>query len=285
VPLLGDGEELLIGRHEACAIRLEERDVSRRHARLSRQGDEILLEDLESANGVRVNGERLRGRCALSPGDVVEIGGFDLELRLEPGDAPPRGAHFRPAEPYECDCEVPTLRTALVDDDAPETTGTELTPPLPMPAAALQRNGMDLPADEAPRLVILDGAPAGAFLCARTALRLGSSPDDDLVLQGEGVLPRHCRLVRSETLAWRLSARESSAVTVNGEPWTEGPLHSGDVLVLGGVRLRFVGTEAPPLGPQGAPAAGAGLALPIGVGALSAGLLAAALFLLLQRTC
>ncbi len=55
-------QEITIGRQEGNTIRLTERNVSRHHARLFRQNGEILVEDLGSYNGVRINGEQIEGK-------------------------------------------------------------------------------------------------------------------------------------------------------------------------------------------------------------------------------
>ncbi|HZA51226.1 MAG TPA: FHA domain-containing protein, partial [Myxococcaceae bacterium] len=78
VPFIRD--EITIGRQEGNTIRLTERNVSRRHARLFRQNGSILVEDLGSYNGVRVNGERVVGHAPIHDGDLIEIGDYDLEL-------------------------------------------------------------------------------------------------------------------------------------------------------------------------------------------------------------
>ena len=64
VPLARD--EITIGRLEGNTIRLTERNVSRRHARLVRQNGALYIEDLASFTGVRVNGAKIatRRRCA-----------------------------------------------------------------------------------------------------------------------------------------------------------------------------------------------------------------------------
>ncbi len=48
--------------------------VSRRHATLERTADGWLLTDLESTNGTRVNGWRVRGKVSVTPGDLVSFG-------------------------------------------------------------------------------------------------------------------------------------------------------------------------------------------------------------------
>jgi len=50
-------DEITIGRQDGNTIRLTERNVSRRHARLVKENGNVLIEDLGSYNGVRVNGE------------------------------------------------------------------------------------------------------------------------------------------------------------------------------------------------------------------------------------
>jgi len=73
-------EEITIGRQEGNTIRLTERNVSRRHARLVRQNGTVHVEDLGSYNGIRINGEKISGRMQLSDGDLVQIGDYDLAI-------------------------------------------------------------------------------------------------------------------------------------------------------------------------------------------------------------
>jgi FHA domain len=64
----------LLGRSEDCEVTIEDPLVSRRHARILLDGDDVTLEDLGSRNGVRVNGKVVRGSLKLSDGDRVRIG-------------------------------------------------------------------------------------------------------------------------------------------------------------------------------------------------------------------
>jgi transcriptional regulator with AAA-type ATPase domain len=72
----GDGERVL-GRDAACAVQLDGHDVSRRHAALhgSGPGAPATIVDLESRNGVRINGRPI-SLAPLSAQDVVRIGGW-----------------------------------------------------------------------------------------------------------------------------------------------------------------------------------------------------------------
>lgn len=66
-------DEVLIGRDRSCAIVLSHPAVSRRHARLARQGNDFVVEDLQSANGTYVNNRKI-DKVSLKPGDVVRFG-------------------------------------------------------------------------------------------------------------------------------------------------------------------------------------------------------------------
>ncbi|MEP7049532.1 MAG: sigma 54-interacting transcriptional regulator [Pseudomonadota bacterium] len=77
VPLrFQDSEGLTIGRDEQCAIYLSNTDVSRRHAVLERTDAPagLLLTDLNSRNGTRVNGRAVQS-ARLQANDVVRMGG------------------------------------------------------------------------------------------------------------------------------------------------------------------------------------------------------------------
>ena len=78
------GEIITIGRscREATwEIRLSDRAVSRPHARLERGKDEVLLVDLESANGTLLNGSPVQLAAPLKDGDVISVGETRLVYR------------------------------------------------------------------------------------------------------------------------------------------------------------------------------------------------------------
>lgn len=71
VPLTDD--VLLIGRATHAGLRLDDPGVSRQHAEVRREGDDVILVDLGSTNGSTVNG-RVVERVRLTPGDRIELG-------------------------------------------------------------------------------------------------------------------------------------------------------------------------------------------------------------------
>jgi hypothetical protein len=68
------GRALTLGRGDKADIRLEDPFASSRHARIDRQGDVLVIEDLGSTNGTFLNGEPLTGPQPLHPGDRISIG-------------------------------------------------------------------------------------------------------------------------------------------------------------------------------------------------------------------
>ena len=64
---------VVIGRTDENDVQLNHRSISRHHAKVVRDGDRYTIVDLQSANGVRVNGDDYE-RIELNPGDIVELG-------------------------------------------------------------------------------------------------------------------------------------------------------------------------------------------------------------------
>ncbi len=72
--------EYRIGRSEDNAIRLTERNISRKHAVLRRSGSSFSIQDLGSDNGVFVNGVRIHGQQALGHRDFIQLGDYRVEV-------------------------------------------------------------------------------------------------------------------------------------------------------------------------------------------------------------
>jgi FhaA, N-terminal domain/FHA domain len=77
-----DSAELTIGRGENAGITLADPGISRMHARIVREGDDFVVEDLGSTNGTEVNGQLIKRR-RLADGDRVRLGSSTLQFRRE----------------------------------------------------------------------------------------------------------------------------------------------------------------------------------------------------------
>ena len=91
------GAYMVVGRDPMSDVYLDDRQVSRIHAALQRQGDEVYVQDLGSSGGTSVNGAAVTGARELCPGDIVAFAG--VTARFEPaGGAVTCQANAAPAE-------------------------------------------------------------------------------------------------------------------------------------------------------------------------------------------
>jgi pSer/pThr/pTyr-binding forkhead associated (FHA) protein len=231
-------DEVTIGRHEGNTIRLSERNVSRRHARFVRQNGHVLVEDLGSYNGVRVNGHKVVGQAPVHEGDLIQIGDYDLAIEAEPQSqaAAPTLPEIPVASGGEEKTESVSLEAALAEMDPEHLVATmEPVSEAKGPAGPVQ----DIAPEQAPRLWIVNTDLMGReFACIRTDLSIGQSNDCDISIAHPSVSPRHARLWRDAEGTWQLAQGQS--VT---------PLKKGDSFTLGEVQLQFL--EAADVRPTG----------------------------------
>ncbi len=81
-------DEIMVGRHEKCDLRLIDSMVSRNHCLIFRDGKRFLVKDLESSNGTWVNGRRIKNRRRVKDGDTIQVGPF--RILFSPKDYLPR---------------------------------------------------------------------------------------------------------------------------------------------------------------------------------------------------
>ena len=84
-------DEIVIGRNKQAHIPLDDRALSRDHAKLSRRGASFWIADLGSANGTYVGAERIAEPRLLRAGDVIVVGQYQLRIegvQEAPSDTP-----------------------------------------------------------------------------------------------------------------------------------------------------------------------------------------------------
>jgi len=224
VPLIRD--EITIGRKEGNTIRLTERNVSRRHARLMRTGEgadhTVIVEDLDSYNGIKLNGDKVAGKCTMRPGDLVQIGDYSLALQVDP---PTGMTGDQPAIKGDPATIAATARSA---DNAP---------------TALHRvDDTDLlPADKHGRLVVVSSNLGGqTYDLGRREIILGRTDENDVVINHRSISRNHAKIVVRDGQFTVIDLASSNGVRVNGEPFGTVTLVNGDIIELGHVKLRFV---------------------------------------------
>jgi pSer/pThr/pTyr-binding forkhead associated (FHA) protein len=260
VPLIRD--EITIGRKEGNTIRLTERNVSRRHARILRNNGEVHIEDLGSYNGIRVNNARIAERVSLRVSDQVQIGDYKLYLKAE-GIEQADEARTMPIE--RVDSTIPTEAMSSVAPGGTAPHAIPQTPPPQMignpnrtlvaiadtdptgraigPATAAAVAALTAPGGGYGKLVALSSNFAGKeFELSRPQMIVGRTDENDIVINHRSISRNHAKLVREpETSRYTISDLQSSnGVRVNGQDYGKVELRRGDVVDLGHVRLRFV---------------------------------------------
>ncbi len=244
-------EEITIGRQEGNTIRLTERNVSRKHARLLRQNGAVVVEDLGSYTGIRVNGERVTGQSTVKDGDLIQIGDYDLTIQQDGAvqaapPAPPRppssaaGRNGAKAEEPETEADTPIYKPLETEEQRKQATSIIRIDGSDGGKAAGEIEEVDV--SDAPRLVLVNTEAAGQeFACIRTELKIGRVSDNDIAIDHRSLSRTHAKLVRKGNGEWQLQDLQSAnGLTVNGEPYAQATLKNRDILELGHVQLQFL---------------------------------------------
>ena len=291
VPVVRD--EITIGRQDGNTIKLSERNVSRKHARIWKDTGSLVNEDLGSYNGVRVNGDKIAGPTPVKEGDLIEIGDYDLGIqgKFEASTGAPAAAPVpTPAKASPAAAPKAAAAAPAPPPSKPAPVAAAPAPaPAPAPAAAPSMDspmGMggaggataiininklmaaqpqnvevrDLPKAEMPRLVGLAGAfYKKEFYLMRTEWKFGRTEDNDMALDHQSVSRQHGKFVL-EAEGWKVFDNKSgNGVKVNGEEYVAVAVKPGDNIELGHVKFRFCAPgekfTPPPEKAEGAPAA------------------------------
>ena len=116
----------VLGRREYCDIQLDHPSLSKRHAVLVKTDGLVLVRDLGSTNGSRVNGQRVR-RAALLPNDQFAVANYRFTVVF--GDS----TLDRDSSPE------PETKYQLEPEPAGHASDHKL-PAVPPPATVVQRN-------------------------------------------------------------------------------------------------------------------------------------------------
>lgn len=214
------------GRSDDNEILLLDDHISRRHARFKLEDGIVWLQDLRSANGTYVNGERLNGGCRLFHGDEVSFDNLRFQLVG-------KGQDLTPVRQPESVTQVALIK------EAPES-GFETT------EFALADADSEMP------LEMPEVSETGAFLLGvsepvsgytfRTRIgttTIGRDEDCDVVIRDATVSARHAEIVVRPETTTITNLMATNGTRVNGQQIQNSELVDGDVVRIGQVNLVF----------------------------------------------
>ncbi len=208
---LGQGE-LTIGRNPGNDILIDNVGVSRRHAVIRVHGDAVIIEDLGSANGTSVNGQKITTH-ELRNGDEIQVLKHHLVYRL------PK--------------EATVPRVEAVKDTGQETIAVD---PAAIAQAAAGRGDAGTPKLR-PRLILPD---LKKLALEAEEVRLGSGEECQIQLSGMFVAKTHAKIVPEKDGQFKIVHLAGLAGTrVNGEKISERLLKHGDEITIGKQKLLF----------------------------------------------
>ncbi len=243
--------EITIGRKEGNVIRLTERNVSRYHAKIVKDNQGIFIEDLDSYNGVKINGDRIHGRSFLKDGDIVNIGDYKIILKYEedrdditqelqpPIQRKVEASFQQPQQVMQPQIRSQEEITPIKKAIEPQYESTAVVR-MPNIQAELSQQAQDLK-DSSARLVLFAGhLPAKEFALNKTVLKIGRTEENDIVLDHKSISREHAQIIFENNVFKILDLKSANGVLVNGEQYAKTELKNGDIIELGHLKLKFI---------------------------------------------
>ena len=156
-PIVVDKPILLIGRHPDCDIIIESSaKISRQHCCVSRVDDRCVVRDLESMNGVWVNGERVTVSTDLFPGDELMIGDVRFDVISNAPAVAAKSRQPAPARPTPRPAPRPERHADANSEfmDAADMTAqgagdaVKFSPSFELPTSGLESDELSIPLDD-----------------------------------------------------------------------------------------------------------------------------------------
>lgn len=238
--------ELTVGREAGNDLVVADKGISRQHCRffLDEQGT-AFVEDLESANGVFVDGQRIEQAAELRPEAEIQIGGATARLEERRGSKGPRTSAALARRPKPLAPE----RAGAARLAKPQAGG-KVVPSQAFKGRAIKPGPVSKPRPKGKDCLEGQGAFSGVsfdLAGAKTKAKslVGRVAPADIVIDDDSVSRRHAEIVRSTKGVLVRDLGSANGTFLNGERVTEAPLSPGDVLRFGIVELRYAGAAAP----------------------------------------
>jgi pSer/pThr/pTyr-binding forkhead associated (FHA) protein len=222
-----------LGRGESADIQIADENASRIHARLSYDAAAGILsiEDLDSRNGVFVNGERIEAQTRLQADDVILVGATAMTVQMEDAAAEEATA-INDADPQRTRVMSLDDIAALIDEGSSsedeENThemDLDLDATMALDEAQIDLDPTELyepssaqPVEPAYKLLVASGEFYGqTFALEGSPLIIGRKPDCDIVLSEGAVSGQHAqvRLAGERVLLSDLGSKNGTLMADN----------------------------------------------------------------------
>jgi len=223
------GASFSVGRATDCDLQLVEGHVSRHHARLRVIGGTIWIQDLQSANGTFVNGDRVAGAWRLFHGDEVA---FDTMRYQLIGDAPDLTPIRPPGQPPD------QLEVSERVDEPPRVETAEMA--TAEAAGIVHASASATTVESGPALVGRSAPILGrTFPLAFGRHLIGRGPDADIHIAEASVSLRHAEIELRPDGAQLVNLISTNGTWVNDAEIHTTHLKHGDVVRIGRVSLEY----------------------------------------------
>ncbi|MEZ4224191.1 MAG: FHA domain-containing protein [Polyangiaceae bacterium] len=194
-------DEYTLGRAEDNTVRLTERNISRHHSTLQRNGSGWVISDNQSYNGCFVNGVRVADPQRLEHGDLVQVGDYRLE----------------------------------VTDDAVAAVGSRAATVPAVPKSQMLLGQPDR------LVMLVGPTPGAEFALAGGRVVIGRGEECDIAINHSSVSRVHAEIHTVGDGRYELVDRESAnGVRLNGVELNRGLIDARDTIELGDVVFKFI---------------------------------------------
>ena len=204
------GGSVTIGRDPSSNLCINDSNVSRTHAQLTDNGREMVLRDLNSANGTMVNGRRVND-AVVQPGDVINVGNAQILFNLG-------------------------------QDRQHMAAGANLDHP-PLSAGPPRWEGYQNQLEPDRRffnIQVIGGSSSGASASfSRGSVTIGRDPSNKLRINDENVSRSHVQLTDNGREVVLRDLNSTNGTTLNGKQVAESVIRPGDVIGIGDSQVQF----------------------------------------------
>ena len=258
---------ITIGRGEGNTLLLKDASVSLNHAKVSMRQGIAYIKDLQSTNGVFVNGEQISSAKGqrIYPNDEIKIGMYTFALETYMEDDEIVQTVLTPPDISVADEEKGTEILPLNDDQklekqAESEQGGEIIDPSGTPFIGHERGMKEENADPVsesatilmgdalmspniPKLVITKGADTGKeFLLDKGLLIIGRSEDNDIVLNDKRVSRgHHAKLILQNDRSFVIEDLNSTnGIFIRGQKIERAVLSHDEEIQIGETFLKYI---------------------------------------------